>query len=227
AEVLTRVGTAAGAPDVRTYGADDEALARVGTFVELHVEQGRLLSEHDARHGTDHAVAVGSGIWPHGRWRVDLPGRPNHAGTTPLADRHDPMLDLADLVRDVRAAAERAGALATVGKVVVEPNGVNAIPSRVTAWVDARADDEAAVRAALADLARFAPRQESWTPATVFDAGLALRVADVAGAAPAPGTGATPGDAVPTPHDPGRPTLPLLGTGAGHDAGVLSAAGVP
>ncbi|HEY0217419.1 MAG TPA: allantoate amidohydrolase [Cellulomonas sp.] len=192
---------------VQRYGRDDEALARVGTFVELHVEQGRYLADLE---GADAApVAVGAAIWPHGRWRVDLHGEANHAGTTPLRHRHDPVLDLGRLVLDVRAAAERAGALATVGKIEVDPNGVNAIPSRVRAWIDARAADETAVRAALAALGPYAPDEESWTPATVFDPVLAARLAEVVG---------RPSSAAPA---------PVIGTGAGHDAGILTGAGIP
>lgn len=182
--------------DVEQLGRDDETLRRVGAYVELHVEQGKGLAHTEA------AVAVGSAIWPHGRWRIDLVGRADHAGTTRLADRSDPMLDLARLVTEARAAAERQDALATVGKVSVEPNGVNAIPSRVTAWLDCRADEEAAVRAVLADLAGFAPAEESWTDRTPFDAGLQQRLATLLGA-------------------------PVLATGAGHDAGVLAQAGIP
>ncbi|AEE44223.1 allantoate amidohydrolase [Cellulomonas fimi] len=193
--------------DPSTLGPDREALARVGAFVELHVEQGR---------GLVHAgvpVGVGRMVWPHGRWRVDLRGEANHAGTTPLADRHDPMLDLAAFVRQVRDVAVAAGALATVGKVRVEPNGVNAIPSQVTAWLDVRAEDERRVREALTALAAWAPVEESWTPVTWFDADLADEVASTLGGPglPARGTG----------------RVPLLGTGAGHDAGILAAAGVP
>jgi beta-ureidopropionase / N-carbamoyl-L-amino-acid hydrolase len=186
--------TAAGF-DVDRLGRDDEALRRVGTFVELHVEQGKGLVY------TDSAVAVGSGIWPHGRWRIDLAGRADHAGTTRLADREDPMLDLASLVMQARAAAERNDALATIGKVMVNPNGVNAIPSSVTAWLDCRADEEAAVRAVLTDLRAFAPAEESWTARTAFHAGLQQELAALLGA-------------------------PLLATGAGHDAGVLAQAGI-
>ena len=182
--------------DVEHLGPDPEALRRVGRFVELHVEQGRGLV-----HSGD-AVGVGSAIWPHGRWRVDLAGRGDHAGTTALADRADPMLDLARLITAVRAAAERHGAVATVGKVRVDPGGVNAIPSHVTAWLDARAAGEPAVRALLADLADFAPHEESFTVRTALDAGL---TADLAGLLAAP----------------------VLETGAGHDAGVLAQAGVP
>lgn len=187
--------------DPSTLGADPEALARVGAFVELHVEQGRGLV-----HSGD-PVGVGQMIWPHGRWRVELRGEANHAGTTPLADRRDPMLDLAAFVTRVRSAALDAGALATVGKLRVEPNGVNAIPSQVTAWLDVRAEDESRVRAVLAGLAAYAPTEESWTPVTILDADLAD---DVAGSLASVGLGA-----------------PRLGTGAGHDAGILAAAGVP
>lgn len=197
----------AGRPPV---AADPEALARVGTFVELHVEQGRALAAHEAVTGVRVPVAVGSGIWPHGRWRVDLAGRADHAGTTPMDRRRDPVLDLADLVVRTRDAAVRAGALATVGKVLVEPNGVNAIAARVRAWVDARAPYEEQVHAVLAALADLAPVRESWTPPTTFDADLGARVADVVGRAV--GTGGP---------------APVVATGAGHDAGVLATAGVP
>ncbi|MDR7384534.1 allantoate amidohydrolase [Promicromonospora iranensis] len=222
ADVLDRVGRAgSGDPTAgfgpAHYGRDEEALARVGVFVELHVEQGRYLA--DLPPGEEAPVAVGAAIWPHGRWRVDLVGEANHAGTTPLAHRHDPMLDLSRLVTDVRSAAEHAGALATLAKVQVEPNGVNAIPSRVRAWIDARADQESTVRSVLTHLSSSsAPDgsgagwelvQESWTPATVFDPVLAARLADVVG---------RPGSDLPA---------PVIGTGAGHDAGILAAAGVP
>ncbi len=185
--------------DPARLGPDPRAVARVGQFVELHVEQGRALVDVGA------AVGVGSAIWPHGRWRFDLAGRADHAGTTRLADRDDPMLALASLVIGARTAAERQGALATVGKVLVEPNGVNAIAARVTAWLDARGASEQAVRDLVAELAATHgdPARESWTPRTPFDEPLTARLAALLGGAP------------------------VLETGAGHDAGVLAEAGVP
>ena len=70
-------------------GPDPEALARVGSFVELHIEQGRGLID------LGQALAVGSGLWPHGRWRIDVPGEANHAGTTRLSDRRDAVIGCA------------------------------------------------------------------------------------------------------------------------------------
>jgi N-carbamoyl-L-amino-acid hydrolase len=179
-------------------GRDDETLARIGTFVELHVEQGRALTD------LGRPVAVGSFIWPHGRWRITLDGEANHAGTTRLQDRRDPMLQLAAAVLAARAAAAELKSLATVGKVRVEPNGVNAIPSRVTAWLDARGPVETGVRAVVAAVGAQCgalPVEESWTPETVFDESLAQQLSALLDDAP------------------------ILATGAGHDAGVLAAAG--
>jgi N-carbamoyl-L-amino-acid hydrolase len=190
---------AAAGMDPHDVGRDEETLRRVGTFVELHVEQGRGLVEQSA------PVGVGSAIWPHGRWRLDLLGRADHAGTTRLADRDDPMLALAAAVLEARAAAERHGAVATIGKVQVRPNGVNAIPSQVTAWLDARGPLEEAVRSVVTDVgaaAGIGPVEESWTPSTEFDAVLRDRLSQVLDA-------------------------PVLPTGAGHDAGILAAAGIP
>jgi beta-ureidopropionase / N-carbamoyl-L-amino-acid hydrolase len=194
AEAMTAAGHA-----VEQVGPDDETLRRVGTFVELHVEQGRGLID------LGRPVAVGSVIRPHGRWRIDLDGEANHAGTTRLEDRRDPMLDLAAAVLAARSAAAAHGCVATVGKVQVEPNGVNAIPSRVTAWLDARGPAEAGVRAVVEAVGRQSGStavEESWTPETVFDDSLAHRLSTL------------------------LEDAPMLATGAGHDAGVLATAGL-
>jgi N-carbamoyl-L-amino-acid hydrolase len=190
--------TAAGHP-AELVGPDPETLRRIGTFVELHVEQGRGLVD------LGRPVAVGSVIRPHGRWRLDLAGEANHAGTTLLEDRHDPMLDLAAAVLGARAAAAEYGCVATVGKVRVEPNGVNAIPSAVTAWLDARGPGEREVRAVVDSVGQQSGAlalEESWTPETAFDVPLAQRLSTLLGDAP------------------------MLATGAGHDAGVLATAGI-
>lgn len=184
-------------------GRDDEALARVGAFVELHVEQGRGLAERES------PVAVASAIWPHGRFRAELPGEANHAGTTRLSDRVDPTLAYARLILAARESAQRHGAVATCGKVRIDPNGVNAIPSLVTAWIDSRGPVGDDVRAVVAELTALAESaggtltEESWTDATTFDTDLRKRLS----------------------HALGEP--PVLDTGAGHDAGILAAHGIP
>ncbi|MBV2365662.1 allantoate amidohydrolase [Streptomonospora nanhaiensis] len=211
AEGTTWAAAMAGAGlDPERIGADPDLLGRVGVFVELHVEQGRALARTDA------PVGVASAVWPHGRWRLDFAGQADHAGTTRLADRNDPMLPFAETVLAARAAAHANDALATIGKVHVAPNGTNAIPSRVRAWLDARAPSEAALRAVVQRVDSAARRSaadhgvtlatylESASPVVHFDRALRDRIAALVGGAAGP--------------------APVLPTGAGHDAAVLSSA---
>jgi beta-ureidopropionase / N-carbamoyl-L-amino-acid hydrolase len=200
--------------DPERLGADPELLGRIGRYVELHVEQGRGLVDEGA------AVGVASAIWPHGRWRFEFRGRADHAGTTRMADRQDPMLTYAMTALAANKQARLADARATFGRVEVHPGGTNAIPSRVRAWLDARAADEDTVSVLVGTIRRLAVERagrdgtsveveaESVSAATTFDASLRDRVAAaVAG--------------------PDRVPVPVLPTGAGHDAGILSAAGIP
>lgn len=188
--------------DPTALGADEERLARIGAFVELHVEQGRHLTEGQP-------IGVASAIWPHGRWRFDFHGEANHAGTTRIEDRRDPMLTFANTVLSARKKAKLAGALATFGKVAVEPNGTNAIASLVRGWLDSRAADEvtltelvtaieqAAAERGERDGVRVELTRESYTPVVDFDGPLRDRLAKLLDA-------------------------PVLPTGAGHDAGILA-----
>ncbi|MGW3115265.1 allantoate amidohydrolase [Streptomyces sp. NPDC001091] len=195
--------------DPATIGADPERLSRIGAFVELHVEQGRALDLSGDQ------VGIASSIWPHGRWRFDFRGEANHAGTTRLADRRDPMPAYAETVLAARREAELAGAVATFGKISVEPNGVNAIPSLVRGWLDSRASGQEALDSVLDGVTRAAREyadahgidldvvRESFTPVVEFDHALRDELGRVLG------------------REAGL-KVPVLGTGAGHDAGILS-----
>jgi beta-ureidopropionase / N-carbamoyl-L-amino-acid hydrolase len=204
AEAMTSAGL-----DPAFIGPDPALLDGLGAFVELHVEQGRALAPMGS------AVGIAEGIWPHGRWRLDFAGRADHAGTARLADRQDPMLPYARTVLAARQAAAENGAVATIGKVIAEPGGSNAICSAVRAWLDARAADEAtlektvtAIRSASERCSAehgvtLSVRQESYSPVVRFHEGLRDRIAGALAAAGLP--------------------APVLPTGAGHDAGVLAA----
>lgn len=205
---LPRAMEAAGY-DPDALGPDPERLGRIGAFVELHVEQGRALEL------SGDAVGVAGAIWPHGRWRFDFRGEANHAGTTRLADRRDPMLPYAAAVLAARGEAERAGAVATFGKIAVEPGGVNAVPSLVRGWLDSRAADQARLDTVVAGIERAAREhaethgvgldvvRESFTPVVEFDHALRDELARILG------------------RDTAL-SVPVLGTGAGHDAGILA-----
>ncbi len=191
-------------------------LDRIGCYVELHVEQGRDL----VHRGT--AVGLAGMIWPHGRYRFDFAGEGNHAGTTVMADRHDPMLTYAMTALAANKQARLADAViggggrATFGRVEVGPNSTNSVPTGVTAWLDARAESEKGLAELVAEIERLAHDRagrdgtslsvtiESVSPTVLFADDLAIRLADAIG-----------GD------------VPVIPTAAGHDAGILSTAGIP
>ncbi|MEZ0491690.1 allantoate amidohydrolase [Kineococcus sp. TBRC 1896] len=191
--------------DPAGFGRDDEALARIGCFVELHVEQGRGLVDLGA------PVAVATSVIGHGRWRFTVRGEGNHAGTTLLADRRDPLLVAALVVAAARdVAAANPGTRATVGRLDPVPGGTNVIASRVDLWLDVRHPEDVVTAAVVAEVSRRAARlaaaegcavevrEESLSPTVDFDGALSRRLSGV------------------------LPTAPLLATGAGHDAGVLA-----
>ena len=203
---------AAAGYDPGRIGPDDGLLGGISAFVELHIEQGRGLEDLGA------PVGIAEAIWPHGRWRLDFTGRADHAGTTKLADRSDPVLPFAATVISARQAAANHRALATFGKVTALPGAANAICASVSAWLDARAPTRALLDGTVAEIlvmaerashkhrVRLRERQESFTPTVEFDARLRNRLAatlDTSG--------------------PDSPAVPVLATGAGHDAGVLAA----
>ncbi|HEX6353620.1 allantoate amidohydrolase [Actinophytocola sp.] len=192
--------------DPARLGRDDEALSAIGTFVELHVEQGRGLIDLGM------PIAVADSILAHGRWRFRFTGEGNHAGATLLGDRHDPMVPAAEMVLAARiAASEVDDARATVGRLVPTPGGTNVIASAVDVWLDARAPDDARTRRVLDRIREMAAEavaregceltvtEESYGDTVHFDTGLRDRLVGLLG---------------------GVPTLP---TGAGHDAGILAA----
>ncbi|WP_300401437.1 allantoate amidohydrolase [uncultured Nocardioides sp.] len=191
--------------------SDVDLLAGVTTFVELHVEQGRALVD------LGHAVGVASGIWPHGRYRFDLDGVADHAGTTRMEDRRDPMLTYATTVLAANETARLAGERATFGRVEVNPNGTNAVPSRVTGWLDARASSVASLEALVERITARAREgaERDGTTVTVTAESVSGEVSFDPGLAASLATGRASGD------------WPVLPTQAGHDAGILSAAGIP
>ncbi|KIC57912.1 allantoate amidohydrolase [Microbacterium hominis] len=198
---------AASGVDPRWIGADRETLARVGVFVELHVEQGRGLIDRGR------PFAVAESILGHGRFKVSVRGEGNHAGTTLMSDRRDPVVAAAAMVGAIaELAASVDDARATVGRFEPVPGGTNVIASSVDFWIDARHPDDAVTRRLIADIDRLcgdlaavrgceaALAEESWSPTVGFDPALARRLSSALADAP---------------H---------LRTGAGHDAGILASA---
>jgi acetylornithine deacetylase/succinyl-diaminopimelate desuccinylase-like protein len=172
---------------------------RPGAFVELHIEQGPRLLRLDA------PLAVVTGIVGYARGTLVFEGAAGHAGTTPMEGRDDALVEAAQFVLHARDAAQGIeDAVATVGQISVEPGGANVIPSRATVSVDVRAPDVERLDR-LVDTVEFEPALRV-VPAPMSEEIRALLRDEV--------------------EQTGLPVVELP-SGAGHDAGILAAAGVP
>jgi hydantoinase/carbamoylase family amidase len=144
-------------------------------------------------------LGVVTAIAGQARGAVVFEGRADHAGTTPMEGREDALVEAARFILHVREAP-RDGAVATVGAVEVEPNAMNVVPARVTVAVDARAPSAEALNELVARIG-FEP---SWSLEPVAMSGAPFETLCEL-----------------------LPDAPRLVSGAGHDAMVLAAAGVP
>ena len=168
-------------------------------FLEVHIEQGPVLD------GAGAPLGIVTNVVGMARGERVFDGELGHAGTVPMSARRDALAAAAEYVLRVRdTAAAIEGAVATVGQLVVEPGAGNVIPGRVRLSVDVRAPDQDRVDLLVADLDlepdfRLEPVSMADEPRSALRAELEAR------------------------------DLPVveLASGAGHDAAVLAAAGVP
>ena len=190
-------------------GSEQPGEIPVHAYLELHIEQGPILAATGVAIGAVHTL---QGIsWQ----RITIRGVANHAGTTPMRLRHDPMVVAAQVIAALRLFVQASHAtLATVGTLALAPDAINVIPHSVTFTVDLRDPDEAQLQRAEAELralldsfchaegvqydceslTRFAP--------VVFDATLVETIRQVAA-------------------DHGVTSVPIV-SGAGHDAQMMA-----
>lgn len=191
--------------DHSAIGADKEGLSRLAQFVELHIEQGQGLID------LGQPVAIAGTILGHGRWHVCINGTGDHAGTTRMQDRQDPTVVGAHIISAVREEGQSVNeARATVGRFEVTPGGTNVIASQVDLWIDVRHCDDETTKAIVEQITQRANQlaqaegceiridEESFSPTVHFDNALREEMKSVLSDAP------------------------VLDTGAGHDAGILS-----
>lgn len=123
----------------------------VAGYLELHVEQGPILEDAGV------ILGVVSAIAGQRRLRATIDGVSGHAGTVPMSMRADALVAAAELILTLdRAAREQGDAVATVGRLTVEPNGTNVVPGRVTFSLDLRSPDDAKLDAIEAAFAKTA-----------------------------------------------------------------------
>lgn len=162
-------------------------------FLEMHIEQGPVLER------LGEPLGIVTAISGQARGAKTFEGRAAHAGTTPMDERADALVEAARFILHVQECATD-GSLATVGAVEIDPGAANVVPGRVTVSVDARAPDAAALDRLIQAIG-FEP---TWRQGPVRMSGPPFEALKAA-----------------------LPDAPELVSGAGHDAMVLAAAGVP
>ncbi len=139
-------------------------------FVELHIEQGPVLEAEGI------PVAVVEGITGQTRLNLRFTGQANHAGTTPMHLRHDALAAAAEWITKVEkqirkaAATTDPGIVATVGRIIVEPNAGNVIAGSAEVSFEIRYGSSTArhnwTRKLIADAEKIAKRRGlsfAWT----------------------------------------------------------------
>jgi len=201
---------------MRDRGLDPATIASaarddLGAFVELHIEQGSILETEQV------PLAVVTTIAGAVHLEVVVTGRPDHAGTTPMDLRRDALAGAAAMIQAVQSIAAALGrpAVATVGRVRVEPDQINVIPGRVTFTIDLRHSDMTGRRA-------LEERLRSLCGTIASERGLGIEIRTLHERPPVPMNGAVRQVLERAATDTGV-TPKVLVSGAGHDAQVLAA----
>ena len=107
-------------------------------FVELHIEQGNILNKNNID------IGVVTGIVGLKWWDITIEGFANHAGTTPMGERKDPMITAADFILLVKNTINEipGNQVGTVGKIEAFPGAPNVIPGKVKLSLEIRDLDE-------------------------------------------------------------------------------------
>ena len=111
-------------------------------MLELHIEQGPVLERNDCQIGVVTSIVKAT------RMRVAVHGEAAHSGTTPMSMRRDALVAAAEIIYATNEIARSMNnndneLVATIGKIEVEPNATNVVPSKVTLYLDVRAPDSA------------------------------------------------------------------------------------
>ena len=159
------------------WGEAVHILDNLTGWIEMHIEQARVLED------TGNRIGIVSAIAGYVHADVVVQGRGDHAGATPMDLRLDPTLPLAESIAELERLARAAGkgTVGTVGEIEVDPGIINGIASRVRFSLDIRGPDDDAFQRVARDIAAFAQesargrgttaeyRQRQTLPATALD----------------------------------------------------------
>ncbi len=149
---------------LRDNGLDPDQLDQVKinpadykSFIECHIEQGRVLLDNHLSLGVVSAIAAPT------RFLIEINGIADHSGATPMGLRHDALVAASQVVTRVNTIAQREalhGTVGTVGRMEVSPNAMNVIPGKVVMSIDIRGIDTGSIQRTTHDLLTFVSELE-------------------------------------------------------------------
>jgi hydantoinase/carbamoylase family amidase len=184
---------------------------RIASCLELHIEQGRRLERAQRSVGVVTAVAAPI------RLRVDIAGRADHSGATPMDDRRDALCAAAELVLAVEDGGRREAAtdlVATSARVTCAPGAINVVPGQAEVLIDVRGVDAAGME-------RLVERIRSSAEAIAARREVSVKMAILSRGRPTVLDDSVIGALTETVRLLGHEPL-LLPSGAGHDAPCLA-----
>ncbi len=110
-------------------------------YLEMHIEQGKVLENEELPVGV--VTGIAAPLW----LEITVTGVSEHAGATPMPIRKDALTAASEMILAIEQMLnDTTDSVATVGKLNIEPNGVNVIPGKVIFTVDIRDIDEKKIR---------------------------------------------------------------------------------
>jgi allantoate deiminase len=174
-------------------------------WIEMHIEQARVLQD------TGNRIGVVSAIAGYVHADITVEGRADHAGATPMDFRLDAGVVAAECILELERLARAAGngTVGTVGEISFEPSLINVVPGRARFSIDTRDVDEEAFRGVARDIAAFAEQAASRR-------GLTASFAQRQTLAPTPMDTRIVAALEAAAHETGEPFM-LMPSGAAHD----------
>jgi N-carbamoyl-L-amino-acid hydrolase len=135
--------------DIKTIGRASRAKEKIKAYIELHIEQGRILEQEELGIGVVEAIAAPT------RLKITVEGMAAHSGGTPMDERRDALVSAAKIIlaiQEIGLEQAEYGTVTTVGKINVLPGAINVIPGLAEMWVDVRGVDHESIITTLQDI---------------------------------------------------------------------------
>ena len=135
--------------DINKIGEAVRKEEEIKAFVELHIEQGRILEK------AGNAIGIVKTIAAPTRLKITVEGMAAHSGSTPMDERHDALVSAAMIVLAIQEIAldqSNRGTVATVGALTVHPGSINVVPGLVEMLVDLRGVNQESIVECLQDI---------------------------------------------------------------------------